>query len=86
MTAGQAGDSPQCIPVLAKVRVRLPDGCPRTTSGAVAASKAYSSRGNRAYLRKRGFKAVILKAWRGIATQCDKTQTATSPASTSAPQ
>lgn len=45
--------------MLAKVRVRLPVGRPRTTPGAVAADKAYSSRGNRAYLRKRGIKAVI---------------------------
>ncbi|MCD9166304.1 transposase, partial [Streptomyces albireticuli] len=59
LTAGQAGDSPQFIPVLAKVRVRLPVGCPRTPPGAVAADKAYSSRGNRAYLHKRGIKAVI---------------------------
>ena len=59
MTAGQAGDNPQFIPVLAKVRVRLPVGRPRTRPGAVAADKAYSSRGNRAYLRRRGIKAVI---------------------------
>ncbi|AYG78015.1 hypothetical protein DWB77_00122 [Streptomyces hundungensis] len=36
LTAGQAGDSPQFIPVLKKVRVRLPVGRPRTTPGAVA--------------------------------------------------
>lgn len=59
LTAGQAGDSPQFIPVLAKVRVRLPVGRPRTTPDAVTGDKAYSSRGNRAYLRKRGIKAVI---------------------------
>ncbi|KIF05303.1 transposase, partial [Streptomyces sp. RSD-27] len=59
LTAGQAGDSPQFIPVLAEVRVRLPVGRPRTTPDAVAGDKAYSSRGNRAYLRKRGIKAVI---------------------------
>ncbi|MFF4426827.1 IS5 family transposase, partial [Streptomyces sp. NPDC001549] len=59
LTAGQAGDSPQFIPVLAKVRVRLPAGRPRTRPGAVAADKAYSSRGNRSYLRRRGIKAVI---------------------------
>ncbi|KIF06847.1 transposase, partial [Streptomyces sp. RSD-27] len=41
------------------VRVRLPVGRPRTTPDAVAGDKAYSSRGNRAYLRKRGIKAVI---------------------------
>ncbi|GAB2952934.1 hypothetical protein GCM10027028_64030 [Streptomyces sundarbansensis] len=45
--------------MLAKVKVRLPVGRPRTKPGAVAADKAYSSRGNRSYLRKRGIKAVI---------------------------
>lgn len=59
MTAGQAADSPQFIPVLQKVRVRVPVGRPRTRPGAVGGDKAYSSRGNRAYLRGRGIKAVI---------------------------
>ena len=59
LTAGQAADSPQFVPVLNKIRVRLPVGRPRTRPGAVAADKAYSSRANRAYLRKRGIKAVI---------------------------
>jgi transposase len=45
--------------VLTKVRVRGPVGRPRTRPGAVAGDKAYSSRGNRAYLRKRRIKAVI---------------------------
>lgn len=59
LTAGQAADSPQFIPVLNKVRVRGPVGRPRTRPGAVAGDKAYSSRGNRAHLRERGIKAVI---------------------------
>lgn len=59
LTAGQAADSPQFIPVLKKARVRLPVGRPRTRPGAVAADKVYSSRANRAYLRKRRIKAVI---------------------------
>ncbi len=42
-----------------KVRVRGPAGRPRTRPDAVAGDKAYSSRGNRAYLRKRNIKAVI---------------------------
>jgi transposase len=45
--------------VLKKVRVRGPVGRPRTRPDAVAGDKAYSSRGNRAYLRRRGIKAVI---------------------------
>ncbi len=59
LTEGQAGDSPQFVPVLATVRVRGPMGRPRTRPGAVAADKAYSSRANRAHLRKRGITAVI---------------------------
>jgi transposase len=59
LTEGQAADSPQFVPVLRKVRVRGPVGRPRTRPGAVAGDKAYSSRGNRTYLRKRSIKAVI---------------------------
>jgi transposase len=59
LTAGQAADSPRFIPVLEKIRVRLPVGRPRTRPDAVAADKAYSSRGNRLYLRTRNIKAVI---------------------------
>ncbi|MGC5004745.1 IS5 family transposase [Streptomyces sp. DT203] len=59
LTAGQAADSPQFIPVLKKVRVRGPVGRPRTRPDAVAGDKPYSSRGNRAHLRKRRIKAVI---------------------------
>jgi transposase len=59
LTAGQAADSPQFIPVLGKIRVRGPVGRPRTRPDAVAGNKAYSSRGNRAHLRRRGIKAVI---------------------------
>jgi transposase len=59
LTAGQAADSPQFIPVLGKIRVPGPTGRPRTRPDAVAGDKAYSSRGNRAHLRRRGIKAVI---------------------------
>jgi len=59
LTAGQAADSPRFIPVLKKLRVRGPVGRPLTRPDAVAADKAYSSRGNRAHLRKRRIKAVI---------------------------
>ena len=59
LTAGQAADSPQFVPVLKKIRVRLPVGRPRTRPGAVAADKAYSSRANRSHLRKRRIRAVI---------------------------
>ena len=59
LTAGQAADSPQFVPVLKKLRVRGPVGRPRTRPDAVAGDKAYSSRANRAYLRERNIKAVI---------------------------
>jgi transposase len=59
LTAGQAADSPQFIPVLRRIRVPGPVGRPRTRPAAVAGDKAYSSRANRAHLRRRGIKAVI---------------------------
>ncbi|MFF9691096.1 IS5 family transposase [Streptomyces sp. NPDC014623] len=59
LTAGQAADSSQFIPVLNQMRVRLPVGRPRTRPDAVAGDKAYSSRANRAHLRKCRIRAVI---------------------------
>jgi transposase len=60
VTAGQAGDSPQFQAVLDSIRVpRLGPGRPRTRPDRVLADKAYSSRSNRAYLRRRGIKATI---------------------------
>jgi transposase len=60
ITAGQRGDSPQFVPVLEGIRVpRLGAGRPRTRPDRVLADKAYSSKANRAYLRRRGIKATI---------------------------
>jgi transposase len=60
ITAGQRGDSPQFEPVLNKVRVlRLGPGRPRTRPDRVRADKAYASRKNRAYLRRRGIRGTI---------------------------
>ncbi|WP_435817769.1 IS5 family transposase [Micromonospora arida] len=60
LTAGQRGDSPQFIPVLAAIRVpRLVTGRPRTRPDRVLADKAYTSKANRAYLRRRGIAATI---------------------------
>jgi transposase len=60
VTAGQRGDSPQFAAVLAGIRVpRLGPGRPRTRPGRVLADKAYSSRANRALLRRLGIRAVI---------------------------
>lgn len=49
LTARQAADSPQFVPVLQKVCIRLPVGRPRTRPDAVAADKAHSSRASRSY-------------------------------------
>ncbi|GAB3945290.1 IS5 family transposase [Micromonospora vulcania] len=60
VTAGQRGDSPQFIPVLAKVRIpRAGGGRPRTRPDIVLADKAYTSKANRAHLRSRGIRACI---------------------------
>ncbi|MFG1872455.1 IS5 family transposase [Micromonospora arborensis] len=60
LTGGQRGDSPQFTRVLARIRVPRPDdGRPRTRPDRVLADKAYSSRANRAELRRRGIPATI---------------------------
>jgi len=60
LTAGQRGDSPQFTIVLDGIRVpRLGGGRPRTRPDRVLADKAYTSRANRRYLRRRGIKATI---------------------------
>ncbi|MBF4477381.1 IS5 family transposase [Rhodococcus rhodochrous] len=60
LTAGQHGDSPQFTAVLDAVRVpRFGAGRARTRPDRVLADKAYSSRANRSYLRKRGIRATI---------------------------
>jgi hypothetical protein len=60
VTAGQRGDSPQFAAVLGGIRVpRLGRGRPRTRPDRVLADKAYSSRANRALLRRLGIRATI---------------------------
>lgn len=60
ITAGQRGDSPQFQTVLDLIRVpRLGPGRPRTRPDKVRADKAYGSRANRAYLRRRGIRCTI---------------------------
>ncbi|MFE0630888.1 IS5 family transposase [Streptomyces sp. NPDC058864] len=60
ITAGQRGDSPQFEVVLGRVRVpQLGAGRPRTRPLRVRADKAYASRKNRAYLRRRGIRCTI---------------------------
>ncbi|MGS2641841.1 IS5 family transposase [Streptosporangium sp. G12] len=60
LTAGQRGDSPQFAAVLEAIKVaRLGPGRPRSRPERVRGDKAYSSRANRAYLRRRGIRATI---------------------------
>lgn len=60
VTAGQRGDSPQFTPVIEQISVpRAGSGRARTRPDRVLADKAYSSKANRAYLRRRGIKATI---------------------------
>src|SRR5699024_5326867 len=57
---GQAGDGPQMVPVIEKIRVPSTGrGRPRRRPKRVLADKAYSSRANREYLSSRGIKATI---------------------------
>ena len=61
LTAGQAGDPQHLIPVLNQVRVARPGrvGRPRQRPDRVLADAAYSSRGNRSWLARRGIRATI---------------------------
>ncbi len=60
VTAGQRGDSPQFRAVLEAIRVARPaGGRPRTRPDRVLADKAYDSRANRAYLRRRKIRCTI---------------------------
>ena len=60
LTAGQRGESPQFRAVLEGIRVpRMDTGRPRVRPDRVLADKAYTSRANRRYLRRRGIKATI---------------------------
>jgi len=60
ITAGQRGDSPQFAAVLEGIRVPRPGpGRPRTRPARVLGDKAYSSRANRACLRRRGIACTI---------------------------
>ncbi|GAA2349893.1 hypothetical protein SVIO_007740 [Streptomyces violaceusniger] len=60
ITAGHRHDSPQFQPVLEAIRVpRIGPGRPRSRPDKVRADKAYGSRANRAYLRRRGIGCTI---------------------------
>jgi len=60
VTAGQRGDSPQFTVVLDAILVPRPGrGRPRTRPRRVLADKAYGSRANRAWLRRRGIRCTI---------------------------
>lgn len=60
ITPGQWGDSPQLIPVLERIRVKRPEGGrPRTCPNHLGEGRAYSSRRNRRYQRRRQIKYTI---------------------------
>lgn len=60
LTPGQAGDSPEMIPVLDSIKIaRRGPGRPRSRPERVLADRAYSSRANRAWLRTHGIRATI---------------------------
>ncbi|MFE9368154.1 IS5 family transposase [Streptomyces sp. NPDC006978] len=60
ITPGQWGDAPHLIPVLERIRVPRPTGGhPRTRPGHLCGDKAYSSRRNRCYLRRRHIQHTI---------------------------
>jgi transposase len=60
ITAGQRGDAPQFVNVMAGIRVARPGrGRPRTRPDVVRADRAYSSRAIRSYLRGRGIRCTI---------------------------
>jgi len=60
VTAGQCHDGPWFGPVLDAIRVPRPGGGrPRTRPDRVLADKAYGSRANRSYLRRRGIRCTI---------------------------
>ncbi|MGA6208989.1 transposase [Nocardia testacea] len=60
LTGGQAGDSPQMPAVLDAIAVpQLGGGQARTRPDRVLGDKAYSSRANREYLRRRRIRATI---------------------------
>ncbi|WP_268253095.1 transposase [Streptomyces cinerochromogenes] len=60
VTAGQRGDSPQFAAVMEGIRAsRTGPGRPRVRPLRVRGDKAFSSRANRAYLRKRGIRCTI---------------------------
>lgn len=60
ITAGHRHDSPYFQPVLERIRVpRAGPGRPRTKPAKVRADKAYGSRANRSYLRRRRIDCTI---------------------------
>ena len=60
VTAGQRGDSPQFTAVLEAIRVPCDGpGRPRARPDRMRGDKAYSSRANRDYLRRRGITCTI---------------------------
>lgn len=70
ITAGQHGDRPQFVVVLGRIRVARPGPSrPRVRPQGVRADKAYASRNNRAYLRRRGIRCAIATRYDKLAVR-----------------
>ncbi len=84
LTPGQWGDAPQMIEVLKRIRVPRPQGGhPRTRPDHLGGDKAYSSRRNRRYLRRRRIKHTIPKRrTSGPTASAEAARAADLPAST----
>ncbi len=73
LTAGQAGDNPQLLPLLDSVSVARPgSGRPRKRPDRVVADKAYSHPSTRAALRSRGIAFTCPERTDRIARRKDK--------------
>ena len=81
ITGGQRGAAPQSRPCLGRIRVPRPGrGRPRTRPGRVLADKAYGSRGNRAYLRRRKIRCTIPEKTDQVRNRKNKGRRARPPA------
>lgn len=74
LTAGQAGDNPQLLPLIDDIRVpaRGVGGRPRCRPECVIADKAYSHPSTRSALRRRGIRSVIPEKSDQIARRATK--------------
>ena len=85
VTAGQAGDSPMLLPLLAELQVSRAVGRPRTSPDSVRGDKVYSSRAIRTHLRDRGITASSPSQPTSRATASGAAHAAADPSATTPP-